>query len=248
MFLRRIARPLLAVPFIYSGIQAVIRPRDHLAEARGVVDQVSHFTGVPELSESQLSLVARAHGAAYAGAGLAMAAGVAPRASALTLAALTTPLVVANQPFTLERGVDRTARMHKFVHAVGRLGAALIAGFDYEGRPSMSWRVEHARALKEAERGAREFQAEVAKDREHGHREHGRSKGGHRGHGHRQHRHHTGAAPQHRRHQHSGIKVVADVADAGAIKADARDVVKDVRNAILDAERVAERHSRGGKV
>lgn len=233
MFLRRIARPLFAVPFVYSGLQALLKPGDHLTEAREVVEQASHFAGVPALSETQLELAARAHGAATAAAGMAMAAGVAPRAAALALAGLTTPLVVANQPFTLQKGVDRTERMHKFVHAVGRVGAALIVGFDYEGRPGMGWRVSHARALKDAEREARELRAEVAKVRS----EHPKRKHDDRGHfsGHRHHRH------------HGGLRVVADAADTGAMKADVRDMAWDVKNLEREARKIAERHARTGK-
>jgi|GEM_PF-186261 len=233
MFLRRIARPLFAVPFVYSGLQALLKPADHLTEAREVVDQLSHFAGIPALSETQLELAARAHGAATAAAGMTMGAGLAPRASALALAALTTPLVVANQPFTLQKGVDRTERMHKFVHAIGRVGAALIVGFDYEGRPSMGWRVTHARALKDAEREARELRAEVAKARA----GHPRRRHDDRGHfsGHRHH------------HHHGGLKVVGDVVDAGKIEADVRDVAEHVRDFGHDAHQVVERHERGGK-
>lgn len=227
MFLRRIARPLFAVPFVYSGLQAVLKPNDHLTEAREVVDQVSHFAGIPELSEFQLEQLARAHGALTAGAAITMAAGLAPRASSLTLAALTAPLVVANQPFTLQKGVDRTERMHKFVHAVGRLGAALIVGFDYEGKPGVSWRVTHARALKDAEREARELRAEVAKARAQNARKRKHDDRGHFS-GHRHHKH------------HGGIQVVADEA---RLKSDGKEISADLRKLTEEALRAAEKHA-----
>jgi len=96
------------------------------------------------LSDAQVSALVRAHGAATAVAGLFLAVGKAPRTAALTLAALTVPLAVVNQPFTAGEAT-RAERTRKFVTNVGAIGAALIAGADYEGRPGVQWRLEKAR-------------------------------------------------------------------------------------------------------
>jgi hypothetical protein len=49
-----------------------------------------------------------------------------------------------NQPFT-PSDTPRDERTRKFVGNLGAIGAALIAGADYEGRPGVRWRVDRAR-------------------------------------------------------------------------------------------------------
>ncbi|WP_155990685.1 DoxX family membrane protein [Paraoerskovia marina] len=145
MILRRIARPMLASWFVYNGVHAVTRPQEHLAAARAGTDLVgSRVATDTELTDKQLTLVVRAHGAAVALAGTTLALGVVPRTSALALAALNLPLAVVNEP--LSNGPrPRSERTPEFVRAVGAIGAALIAGADYEGRPGVQWRIAQAR-------------------------------------------------------------------------------------------------------
>jgi len=145
MLLRHVARPMLASWFVYDGLQAALRPAEHVRAARSGVELVEKSAGIEApLSEKQVATLVRAHGAATALAGLFLAVGKAPRTAALTLAALTVPLAVVNQPFT-SGGATRTERTRKFVANVGAIGAALIAGADYEGRPGVQWRLERAR-------------------------------------------------------------------------------------------------------
>ncbi|GAA1406155.1 MULTISPECIES: DoxX family membrane protein [Oerskovia] len=145
MLLRHVARPMLASWFIYDGVQAALKPAEHVRAARRGVSLVGQQLGVEEpLSEKQVSALVRAHGAATAVAGLFLAVGKAPRTAALTLAALSVPLAVVNQPFT-PSDVPRDVRTRKFVANLGAIGAALIAGADYEGRPGVRWRVDRAR-------------------------------------------------------------------------------------------------------
>ena len=145
MLLRHVARPMLASWFVYDGLQAALRPAEHVRAARSGVELVEKSAGIEApLSEKQVATLVRAHGAATALAGLFLAVGKAPRTAALTLAALTVPLAVVNQPFT-SGGAARTERTRKFVANVGAIGAAPIAGADYEGRPGVQWRLERAR-------------------------------------------------------------------------------------------------------
>jgi len=156
MLLRRIARPLLAAPFVYDGIQAVLHPAEHLDAARDGSALVAKAAGTEPLSDRQLGMVVRAHGAATALAGLFLAVGRTPRTAALALAALTAPLAVAHQPFT-SKGAERSLRTAAFVKDLGKVGAAVIAGVDLEGRPGVTYRVnqarEHATKLAEAKAG-----------------------------------------------------------------------------------------------
>ncbi|MCL1869358.1 MAG: DoxX family protein [Promicromonosporaceae bacterium] len=144
MLLRRIARPLLAAPFVHDGVDAALHPAAHVEVARPLADKVTDRLGVPRLSDDRLTLAVRVHGGLTAVLGVALAVGVMPRLASLKLAALTAPLAVAQQPFT-SRGEERKERTVKFVRALGFVGAALIAGLDNEGKPGISWRVSQAR-------------------------------------------------------------------------------------------------------
>ena len=159
MFLRPIARPMLATWFIYDGIHAAITPDEHVTAARRgaelVGDRVPGGDRIPQLaslSDKQIARIVRVHGATTAVAGLFLATGKMPRLSAWTLAALTVPLAVANQPFGAEGPWSQ--RTQRFARNVGAIGAALIAGADYEGRPGMAWRVSAAREARAAARAA----------------------------------------------------------------------------------------------
>lgn len=144
MLLRRIARPLLAAPFVYDGIQAVLHPAEHVDAAREGSTLVTDAVGAEPLSERQLGLLVRVHGAVTAAAGVLLAVGRTPRTAALALAALTAPLAVAHQPFT-SKGAERSLRTAAFVKDLGKVGAAVIAGVDLEGRPGVTYRVQQAR-------------------------------------------------------------------------------------------------------
>ncbi|PFG44014.1 DoxX-like protein [Isoptericola jiangsuensis] len=145
MLLRRLARPLLAVPFVHDGLSAALRPTEHTDAAREGADLVTRTLGVDPLDDTQVSLLVRAHGIATVAAGVLLAVGRAPRTAALTLAALTAPLAAVNQPFT-SKGEVRKEKTTKFVRNVGAVGAAVIAGIDLEGRPGVSYRIGQKRA------------------------------------------------------------------------------------------------------
>ena len=87
MLLRRIARPLLAAPFVYDGVQAALHPDDHVEAASEGAALVTDALGAEPLSERRVALLVRAHGAATAAAGLLLAVGRTPRTAALALAA-----------------------------------------------------------------------------------------------------------------------------------------------------------------
>ena len=131
MLVRRLARPMLASWYVHDGLDAVRTPAPHVAVARPVADRVTSALGRAPLPDRTLAWAVRAHGAATILAGAGLALGRAPRSSAATLALLTLPLVVAQQPLTSGRTVDRE-RVAPFVHALGGLGAS---GGVEDGRP-----------------------------------------------------------------------------------------------------------------
>jgi uncharacterized membrane protein YphA (DoxX/SURF4 family) len=149
MLLRKIARPLLATWFIYDGVDAARHPAAHALTARGPADQVTSQIGREPLTDRQLKIAIRTHGALTVTAGVNLAFGRTPRLAALALAALSVPLAVAEQPFT-SGSVARGERTERFVRRLGAIGAALLAGIDTEGKPGVAWRVGHSRNTREA--------------------------------------------------------------------------------------------------
>ncbi len=146
MLVRRLARVMIAAPLVRDGIEAVRQPESHEDAARRGVDLVDSSVGLPRpLSESELTTVVRVHGAATALAGLALILGKAPRRAALVLAALTLPTALAQQPFSGDGGDTK-----RFWALVGSVGAALTVALDRQGRPSLGWRVSHARTQRSA--------------------------------------------------------------------------------------------------
>lgn len=160
MLVRKIARAMLAAPFVVDGLDAARRPAGHVDRARASFEQLrsdasraARLDLLPVPSDERLTALVRAHGAATTVAGLALAKGVAPRTAALVLAALTAPLVAADVPDAVARvpkgssdavvAERRESRRRLAVH-VALLGAAILTAVDREGRPGVAWRFEHS--------------------------------------------------------------------------------------------------------
>ncbi|TQL01149.1 DoxX family membrane protein [Cellulomonas sp. SLBN-39] len=164
MLLRRVARPLFASWFLTQGLDALRHPAAHARRARegvaAVADRVpaQARTGVGgpvadvlegRLTDAQMATAVQAHGAAVVVAAAMLAVGRAPRTAALALAGLTLPLALVDLPVGGRRTLTpqaRQERTERFVRAVAFTGGALLAGIDLEGRPGVSWRLQHARA------------------------------------------------------------------------------------------------------
>lgn len=147
--LRAIARPLLAAPFIVSGVDALTRPASHVQRSAPFVDvaqPVLDRIGV-EVTDEQLTAASRVMGAVTVVAGVGLACGIAPRSSAAVLCALSVPIAVVNAPSSLK---DR--KIDEFAHRVGMIGALAIASTDRVGSPSAAWRVNAWRQTRERQR------------------------------------------------------------------------------------------------
>jgi uncharacterized membrane protein YphA (DoxX/SURF4 family) len=138
MILRRIARPLLAAPFVYDGVKAVLWPADNITKWRQKLPE-------DQVTDDQVHLIARAHGIANVGLGTLLALGVLPRVSAVGLAFLAIDEAWIGNPFDGDAKGLRGERAEKFIESLGRAGAALIAGADLEGKPGARWRIQAAR-------------------------------------------------------------------------------------------------------
>ncbi|MCV2394127.1 DoxX family protein [Actinotalea sp. M2MS4P-6] len=164
MLIRRVARSAFATWFAVEGWQAARKPADHATRVRATWGAVQDRLGLPDAPDDRtLTWVVRAHGGAMAIAAALLAIGKAPRSAALALAGLTAPLVLANAPIgpaAKAAGADKGA----FWRSVSMLGGALLAGIDHEGRPSMAWRIEHAKVDRAIVRDAQRVVADAQRD------------------------------------------------------------------------------------
>ena len=157
MMLRRIARPMLAAWFVTEGVAGFRGAPHHLEPTRTGVDALVERFEITRPTEEQIRTIVKVHGAATAGAGLALALGKAPRVAALVLAALTLPAAVVNLVASRTGAATPAAKAERREHAIRALsfaGAALIAAADREGRPGLACKVSHARKLAAASAGA----------------------------------------------------------------------------------------------
>ncbi|MFG2989508.1 DoxX family membrane protein [Streptomyces sp. NPDC048257] len=140
--IRKLARPLLAAPFVTGGLRTLRRPEAVAEVAQPVVRAVGKR--VPALARDPLQLV-RVTGAVQAAAGLLFATGRAPRLTALTLAATLVPTSLTAHAFwTVEDPQERARQRAHFLTDLSELGALLIAAADTHGRPSFAYRSRHA--------------------------------------------------------------------------------------------------------
>lgn len=198
MIVRTLARWMFASWFVREGMSAMRAPAPHVVLARPLLGRLA-ANNPP--SAAKLTKIVRLQGLVMAGAGGALALGIAPRLAALTLAATTLPTAIANAPhlsggakpgsaspdtaaglpdlgrdaydldsYDLEPydidppragapvphgtaahtagPANNAERKRRFATAVALSGAALLAAFDREGRPSLAWRMSHARPKK----------------------------------------------------------------------------------------------------
>lgn len=154
MLVRRIARPLFATWFLVHGVNSFRRPRPHAERAEAAWRRAATRIDLPAPpSPDTVRTLVKVHGAAMATAALMLASGKAPRAAALALAGLTVPVALVDQPFWVPRSAStapaaepvRASLRERFVQDVTMVGGALLVAMDRAGRPSLTWRMHHAR-------------------------------------------------------------------------------------------------------
>jgi len=140
MLVRRIARLLLATPFVVEGVRTLrTPPADHEPLPAGLGSRVPYL---PDDTRTVL----RATGGAQAGAAVLLATGRAPRLASLVLAATLVPSTAASHRFWEEKDPQaRNDQLGQFTKNVGLAGGLLVAAADTEGRPGLGWRVRRAR-------------------------------------------------------------------------------------------------------
>lgn len=126
-------RPLLASPFVSSGLQTMRHPEILAPVAAPVALAIAER--VPGLPRDAVRLV-RINGAVHVGGGVLLAAGRLPRLAALVLAASLVPTTVAGHPFWTEG--DPGKRLQQKIHFFKNLsifGGLLVAAAVHEERP-----------------------------------------------------------------------------------------------------------------
>ncbi len=145
-FLRLVARPLLAAPFIAEGIDALRHPHDHVERIRATGVNLNRVPFVGKVDDSTLTFLTRAMGAATVVSGLSLSVGRAPRTHAAILAATAFPLALVNAPvWTAESSEERAIYATQLRLRGALAGALVLAAFDRQGKPSAAWRFDNWR-------------------------------------------------------------------------------------------------------
>lgn len=158
---RRIARPLLAAPFVVEGVRTVLRPEreiDVYPEAFEAVDSTLSKSSAPGFLDART--IIRASGAVAAGAGVLYATNRYPRAAAATLL-LTTSVGWAGRKKVWElRGEERAQEIRAILTDAGLLGGMLLAVVDHDGKPSLRYQANQfvERSQKKAAAKQRELE------------------------------------------------------------------------------------------
>jgi putative oxidoreductase len=143
MLVRRIARPLLAAPFVYGGISTLRKPQDRVPGARPVVEKIAGAADkqLPVEVPKDVQQWVQADAAIKVVAGSLFALNKFPRLTALVLSASIVPTTLAGHRFwEHDDPTERFGQISNFLKNTGLLGGLLLAAVDTEGKPSVGYR------------------------------------------------------------------------------------------------------------
>ena len=168
MLVRRIARPLLAAPFVYGGISTLRKPQDRVPGARPVVEKIADTADkqLPVQVPRDVEQWVKADAYVKVAAGGLLALGKLPRLSALALSASIVPTTLAGHRFWEHTDpTERFGQISNFLKNAGLLGGLLLAAVDTEGKPSVGYRARRAskRAADSTEKSIEKAQKRAAK-------------------------------------------------------------------------------------
>jgi len=147
MLVRRIARPLLAAPFIYGGISTLRKPQDRVPGAAPVVEKIAATADkqLPVQVPRDVQQWVQADAAVKVAAGSLFALNKLPRLTALVLSASIVPTTLAGHRFwEHEDPTERFGQISNFLKNTGILGGLLLAAVDTEGKPSVGYRARRS--------------------------------------------------------------------------------------------------------
>src|SRR3954454_4707739 len=145
MLVRRIARPLLASPFIYGGISTLRNPQSRVPGAAPIVEQLTEIADkqLPVQVPRDVEQWGEINAGIHVGAGSLLALGRFPRFSALALAASLVPTTFAGHRFwEHDDPQEKFGQTSNFLKNTSILGGLLLAAVDTEGKPSVGWRAK----------------------------------------------------------------------------------------------------------
>lgn len=149
---RRLARPLLASTFLADGIDAVRHPDAHVERFRKLEPTLEKI-GVPSALTQDTRMLVRATGVVTTVAAFMLATNRKPRTAALTLAVLTVPVTIVNNPAWTAKDRARKKELQRgLARGASLVGGLLLAAVDRDGKPSFGWRVSSSREHKAAMR------------------------------------------------------------------------------------------------
>lgn len=134
---------MLASYFVADGIDAALKPEEHVAKFRKVTPLLER-AGVPPILTSDAALLARVSGGVSALAGLALALGKQPRIAAGTLALLNIPITLINNPVWDKSTPNNKEAWRGVFRGLGLGGGLVLAAADRGGKPGLGWRVSNA--------------------------------------------------------------------------------------------------------
>jgi uncharacterized membrane protein YphA (DoxX/SURF4 family) len=138
---RRLARPLLASPFILGGIETLRNPAPRVEKAEEVGPKVAAPLGLPTDPEQLVKINA----AVQIVGGLLLALGRFRRLAAIALAASLVPTTQAGHAFWKATDPAEKGRQQmQFTKNLGLLGGLILEAMDTEGAPSLGWRARRA--------------------------------------------------------------------------------------------------------
>ena len=150
MLVRRIARPLLAAPFIYGGISTLRKPQDRVPGAAPVVEMIADAADkqLPVEVSKDVEQWVKVDAAVKVAAGSLFALSKAPRVTALVLSASIVPTTLAGHRFwEHDDPTEQFGQISNFLKNTGLLGGLILAAVDTEGRPSVGYRAKRAAKL-----------------------------------------------------------------------------------------------------
>ena len=160
MLVRRIARPLLAAPFVYGGISTLRKPQDRVPGARPVVEKIAETADkqLPVEVPRDVEQWVKVDAAVKVAAGSLFALNKFPRLTALVLSASIVPTTLAGHRFwEHDDPTERFGQISNFLKNSGLLGGLLLAAVDTEGKPSVGYRARRA-AKKAADSTEKSFE------------------------------------------------------------------------------------------
>jgi uncharacterized membrane protein YphA (DoxX/SURF4 family) len=168
MLVRRIARPLLAAPFVFGGIETLRNPQSRVPGARPVVEKVTEQAdkALPVQLPRDVEQWVKIDAAVKVGAGLLFALGRFPRLAAVLLSASVVPTTLAGHRFwEKDDPQEKTGHLIHFLKNLGLLGGLLLAAVDTEGKPSVGYRARRAahEVAESTEKGLAKAQKRAAK-------------------------------------------------------------------------------------